>query len=409
MVKYMVKKIKYKPESGEINENYDFVYNFFMKLYFYLGIVCYIPYFIILNILNTSFFSDSSNEILTYGLILGTLFILFIMDNIGMHSSFIDRISRLITLILTLIGASLSIFILLIPKLDILNPTNAEFYSKLALIFIFELLGWFFIRNSRGLSKVKVKPIYNTSMWSLLLCGIIFLFEYFIEDVIFVFLAMTFLIYPIIIIGWGKLKVIPSIKPRKLVKPYRRTTFYNYAIDIGKAVVIILTILAVIYDGTVVLYPVELSSNPTAWIRNLAIVGIFAAIAMELYTKIQSAFYGLAVIIILYLLCLAQYLLVNTFYIHLWYLIAPINGFTLAGVYFFIEQKLFKSNNVRAMPGSFYVLILIIVISAIILRVDPDIDDVIENSKFALSLIGIAYIIGYVREAPKQISLRISI
>ncbi len=405
----MEKKIKYKPESGEINENYDFVYNFFMKLYFYLGMICYIPYFIISNILNPPFFPDSSNEILSYGLILGTLFLSFIMDNFGMHSSFIDRISRLITLILTLIGASLSIFIFLIPKLNLINPTNAEFYSKLALISIFELLGWFFIRNSRGLSKVKVKPIYNTSMWSLLLCGIIFLFEYFLENVIFILLAMSFLIYPIIIIGWGKLKVIPSIKPRKLVRPYRRTTFYNYAIDIVKATVILLTILAVIYDGTVVLYPAELSSNPIAWIRNLAIVGIFAAIAMEIYTKIQTVFYGLAVIIILYLLCLIQYLLVNTFYFHWWFLIAPINGFTLAGVYFFIEQKLFKSNNVRAMPGSFYVLILIIVISAIILRVDPGFDDVIENSRFALSLIGLAYIIGYIREAPKQTSLRISI
>ena len=76
----MEKKIKYKPESGEINENYDFVYNFFMKLYFYLGIICYIPYFIILNILNNPLFLDSGNEILTYGLIIGTLFILFIMD-----------------------------------------------------------------------------------------------------------------------------------------------------------------------------------------------------------------------------------------------------------------------------------------------------------------------------------------
>jgi len=130
---------------------------------------------------------------------------------------------------------------------------------------------------------------------------------------------------------------------------------------------------------------------------------------MEIYTKIQTAFYGLAVIIILYLLCLLQYLLVNTFYLHWWILIAPINGFTLAGVYFFIEQKLFKSNNVRAMPGSFYLLILIIVISALILRVDPGFDDVIENSRFALSLIGLAYIIGYIREAPKQTSLRISI
>ena len=404
----MEKKIKDTPESGEIHDNYDFVYNFCMKFYFYLGMICYIPYFIILNILNTPFFPDSSNEILTYGLIMGTLFLLFIMDNIGMHSSFIDRISRLITLLLTLIGASLSIFILIIPKLDI-NSINAEFYSKLALILVFEVLGWFFVRNSRGLSKVKVKPFYNTSMWSLLLCGIIFLFEYFLKNAIFVILAISFLIYPIIIIGWGKLKVIPSIKPRKLVRPYRRTTFYNYAIDIGKAAVILLTILAVLYDGTVVLYPSELNSNPTAWIRNLAIVGIFAAIAMELYIKIQSAFYGLAVIIILYILCLIQYLLVNTFYFHYWFLIAPINGFTLAGVYFFIEQKLFKSNNVRAMPGSFYVLTLIIVISAIILRINPDVDDVIENSKFALSLIGMAYIIGYVREAPKQTSLRISI
>ena len=405
MVKYMEKKTNNIPESSE---NYDFVYNFCMKLYFYLGMICFIPYFIITNVLSLPFFPDSSNKILIYGLIIGTLFLLFILDNIAMHSSFIDRISRLITLILTLLGASLSILIFFIPKIDSIS-INAEFYTKLALIMTFEILGWFFIRNSRGLSKVMVKPFYNTTMWSLLLCGIIFLFEYFLKNAIFVLLAIAFLIYPIMIVGWGKLKVIPSIKPRKLVRPYKRTTFYNYAIDIGKAAVILITILAVIYDGTVVLYPAELSSNPTAWIRNLAIVGIFAALAMELYIKIQTAFYGLAVIIILYLLCLIQYLLVNTFYFYYWFLIAPINGFTLAGVFFFIEQKLFKSNNVRAMPGSFYVLILIIVISAIILRINPDVDDIIENSKFALSLIGLAYIIGYVREAPKQTSLRISI
>ncbi|MHA1720347.1 MAG: hypothetical protein ACTSWX_13995 [Promethearchaeota archaeon] len=390
------------------SENYDSVYNFFMKLYFYIGMVCYIPYLVINFIFNSPDFSDQTFKIISISLIAGPILILFIMDNFGMYSSFIDRISRLITLILTLIGAFLSLFILFIPKLDFLS-FQAEIYLKIAIIVNFEFLGWFFIRNSRGLSDIKVKPFYNTSMWSLLLCGVILLIEYFLHNSIFLFLAISFLSYPIIIIGWGKLKVIPTIKPRKLVNPYKRATFYNYSIDFIKATVVLLTILAVIYDGTVVLYPAELNVNPNAWIRNLGVVGIFAAIAMELYIKIQTKFYGLAVIILLYLLCLVQYLLVNTFYIYLWFLIAPINGFTLAGVYFFIEQKLFKSSNMRVMPGSFYLLILIIVIGAIILRINPDIDDVVENSKFTLSIIGLAYIIGYIREAPHQKSLRISI
>ena len=46
---------------------------------------------------------------------------------------------------------------------------------------------------------------------------------------------------------------------------------------------------------------------------------------------------------------------------------------------------------------------------AILLRENPEIDDIVENIKITISLLGIAYIIGYIREAPKQKSLWASI
>jgi len=65
-----------------------------------------------------------------------------------------------------------------------------------------------------------------------ILVFIIWLF--FISGFFFIGCSLAFLIYPIAIVLWGKPKVVPHIKPRRLVSPYKRTTFYNYAIDATK-------------------------------------------------------------------------------------------------------------------------------------------------------------------------------
>ena len=85
------------------------------------------------------------------------------------------------------------------------------------------------------------------------------------------------------------------------------------------------------------------------------------------------------------------------------------NGISFAGAFFFIEQKIYKSNNVRVMPGSFYILIFIIVSVSIVLRMNSEYDLLLDIIKIVVSVAGIVYIIGYIREAPKQESLRVSI
>ena len=387
----------------------DGVFSFLMKFFFYYGLVCFVPY-IILKGSNISFENLDFNALksITW-IVIFVLAVLFAMDIIGMYSSFLDRISRLITLIFTVIGAITSIILFIITRRDWESEFSSVIILTTILIIVYGFLGWFFIRAEHGLTPKKQSPLYNTSLWALLICGMFFLIEYFLSGAILIGMFIGFGSYPFIIIFLGHPKVTPHIKPRKIVNPYKRTTFYNFIIDMIKAVAILITVFAIIYDGTVVLYPKETIINEYAWIRNLAIVAIFAALGMAVIVRIQEKFYGLLVLVLLYLCCIIQYILVNTFYIHYWWIIAPINGFTLAGVYFFIEQKIYKSANVGVMTGSLYMLLLIIISVAVLLRADHLIDDVIENTKLTISLLGLTYIIGYIREAPKQKSLRISI
>ena len=201
---------------------------------------------------------------------------------------------------------------------------------------------------------------------------------------------------------------MPEIKPRKLVQAYKRTTFYNYVIDIAKATAIVVTLVAVLYNGSI-LYPQGVPSASLEWIPRLSLMIFVAAIGMALFTKMQDKFYGLIPIILLFGIGIMQYVVVHIFLWNQWWLIAVLNGISFAGAFFFIEQKVYKSNNVRAMPGSFYILIFIIVSVAIVLRMNPEYDLLLDNIKIIVSVAGIVYIFGYLREAPKQDSLRLSI
>ena len=272
----------------------------------------------------------------------------------------------------------------------------------------FGYLGWFFVRSERGLSSSKTKPLYLPSSWALLIGGTLFLLEALVPGLLFLGLLLLFASYPIWIIFWGKPKVVPDIKPRKLVQAYKRTTFYNYIIDIAKATAIVVTLVAVMYNGSV-LYPQGVPSTSLNWIPHLALVNLVAGLGMTLFTKLQDKFYGLIPIILLYGICIFQYVAVHIFMWNQWWLISILNGISFAGAFFFIEQKIYKSNNVRAMPGSFYILIFIIISAAIVLRINPKYDFILDIIKIIVSVAGIVYIIGYIREAPKQISLRVSI
>ncbi|WP_371803184.1 hypothetical protein [Candidatus Lokiarchaeum ossiferum] len=326
-----------------------------------------------------------------------------------MKTSYLDRISRLITLIFSITGAIASIFLFInIQKGWEIALSEIIIWASI-LSYSFAFLGWFFIRAEHGLTPKKKKPLYNTSFWALWICGICFLFEFFLPGAFMISIALIMGVYPFFIILMGQPKVVPHIKPHKLVSSYTRATFYNYIIDAFKALAILVTIVAIIYNGSVVLFPETQTINSTEWIRNLAITIIFAGIGMEIVTLIQDKFYGLLVLIVLYILCIVQYILLNTLHFEYWWIAAPLNGLIIAGIYFFIEQKIYKSDNVGVMPGSFYMLILCIIILAILLRTDTEIDRMLENTKLIASLVGIAYIIGYIREAPKQKSLRISV
>ncbi|WP_457917176.1 hypothetical protein [Candidatus Lokiarchaeum ossiferum] len=380
-----------------------------MKIYYYLGLVCFFPYITIkisqITLENIDFNVFSRIIIFESSI----LVIIFVMDYLSMKTSYLDRISRLITLIFSITGAIASIFLFInIQKGWEIALSEIIIWASI-LSYSFAFLGWFFIRAEHGLTPKKKKPLYNTSFWALWICGICFLFEFFLPGAFMISIALIMGVYPFFIILMGQPKVVPHIKPHKLVSSYSRATFYNYIIDAFKALAILVTIVAIIYNGSVVLFPETQTINSTEWIRNLAITIIFAGIGMEIVSLIQDKFYGLLVLIVLYILCIVQYILLNTLHFEYWWIAAPLNGLIIAGIYFFIEQKIYKSDNVGVMPGSFYMLILCIIILAILLRTDTEIDRMLENTKLIASLVGIAYIIGYIREAPKQKSLRISV
>lgn len=385
------------------SEPLDKVFDFLMKLYFYLGFVAYLPYFLIQGL---EFFPLQSNSGTVLVIIIcgfGELLILFSMDIIGMQSNYLDRISRLIPLIWVLIGTATIIYQVILIGLG----WEDNYPMILILGFInmvtFGILGWYFVRQEYGLTRHNILPSMNDSMACFLISGILFFFEFFLPGALLIGIALSFIAYPFIIVIWGHPKVIPVVKPRKLVNPYKRATFTNFIIDMVKAASVLITILVVIYDGSVILYPLENDVVSNIWIRNLALVLLFAALGMFVYSRTDQKLKGLFIVFLIYILTFFHFLLVVVFNLHVWWIIAPLNGFTLAGVFFFIEQKIYKSDNVRVMSGAYYALILIIIVISIILRADPEGELFIDYGRLIVSIVGLAYLLGYLRESPKPV------
>jgi hypothetical protein len=404
-------KEKQNPEKDESmsEKKVDGIFDFFMKLFFYQGLVVFLPFFII-NIANYSpnILNDSNiSTTVTYGLIF--MAVLISMDIFGIQSLYLDRISRLITAIAAFLGAMITIFLLIVTNEGWSDHNSRLIGASMAVIMMYQFLGWFFIRAERGLTKKRGKPEFATTFLALLVCSGMYILEYFLNGAVLVIMIISFLIYPVCITLWGRLKVVPRIKPKQITKRYKRATLYNFVIDIVKAFSVILLIIVIMYNGDVVLFPDQTGGDPYLWVRNLALLTVVATTAMIIYSKFQKTFHGLFVIIVILLLGILQYLLVNFFDIKSWWVITTINGFTFAGVYYFIEQKMDQSDNIRALPGSFYMLLFMVVMFSIIFRVDAQNNQWLENIKLLFSLLGIAYIIGYIREAPKQKSIRIRI
>ncbi|MHA1745119.1 MAG: hypothetical protein ACTSWW_03900, partial [Promethearchaeota archaeon] len=233
----------------------DRTYSVLMKLFYYLGLSVFLPYLIIQIAQKSGLGYTYASIRFFIGFTTGDLLMFLLMDYIGMKSSYLDRISRLITLIVSIVAALIS-GALFFSILDDGWDTDFSLIVSLsiALMICFGYLGWFFVRSERGLSSSKTKPHLITSSWALLIGGILFLLEALVPGLMFLGLLILFVSYPILIIFWGKPKVVPEIKPRKLVQAYKRTTFYNYVIDIAKATAIVVTLVAVLYNGSI-LYP----------------------------------------------------------------------------------------------------------------------------------------------------------
>ncbi|MHA1612067.1 MAG: hypothetical protein ACTSVZ_08350 [Promethearchaeota archaeon] len=386
-------------------EPIDHVFDFLMKLYFYLGFTAYLPYFLIQSLKYFPLGSDDPQAFTTSTIIItviiGELLVLFLMDILGMQSNFLDRISRLIPLIMVLLGAGSLIYqFILITSSGWVSEFSTILFLGIFNLLTFGILGWFFVRQEFGLTRQNLSPSMHDSMICLLMSGILFFFEFFLPGALLIGITISFVAYPFIIMIWGRPKVVPQVKTRKLVNPYKRATFSNFIVDMLKASAILITILVVLYDGSAILYPIESVSGDPAWLRNLALVSFFAALGMYLYSKFSDQFHGLFTTFLIYLLTLLHFFIVIVIDVHVWWIIAPINGFTLAGVYFFIEQKIYKSDNVRIMSGSYYTLIFLIVVVAILLRADPETDVLIDYGRLLVSCVGIAYLFGYIRDAP---------
>jgi hypothetical protein len=281
--------------------------------------------------------------------------------------------------------------------------------SMLCITTAYYFMGWYFIRAEHGLYLVSQRSMLFWTMWALFSCGVLLLLEFFVDGLMLIGMMLTFVFYIIAILKWGKLKVVPVINPKRITIPYRRATLYNFIIDMIKAAAILLTIIAFHPTGFVILFPENYTIPPYPWIRNLSLVAFAAAGVIGLFSYIRDKFHGLIPIIFVMSIAIIQYLVINFFDNTTWWLISILAGIIMAGIYYFLEQKMDISSNVRAVPGMFYMVVYLVFGISILIRSGIDSDRMLENIKFVFSILGIAYIFGYIREAPKQKSLRMSI
>jgi hypothetical protein len=314
-----------------------------------------------------------------------------------------------VTLIGSGFGLLSTIFLIIVSWQGWDNRNDMIMMGSSAILICYEFLGWFFVRADRGITSEIKKPSFTQSMYALFICSAIFFLEIFFFEAVLIGLATSFLLYLILGFKNRTKDVIPNTEVRKIVYKYDRMTVWNFSIDLGKAFALVFAIVIFSYNSDIVLYPNPLIYGVDAWRYHLALTCLFAALAMLLYKYMQKKFQLSVIILVLILNVLGGLMMLNTENVfHFRWILGIINGFSLAGIFYFIEQKMNDSSNVRALPGSFYFAILIIMAVSLALRSIPTVNLYIDQVQTITALIGLGYIIGCLKESTRPKSLRAS-
>jgi hypothetical protein len=369
----------------------DRIYRFYMHLFFYFGLVCFLPWIILrARLIDHTTLSD--DQMLNFFLFIGFMILtLFVMDNYGVRSMHLDRLSRYLTSGATLLGAFFILALYINMFLFGWNPHDAfQINIVYGTAWVFCFLGWFHIRGDRGINKQDQKPKYRSASLSFFIIFIAFLFGLITLNAIFPFMFLAMVSYPIALFVVKGFKVEVKTRIRNLTKPLKKLRLWDFIIDAFRAIALTTAVLALMFDGKV-LYEGD-------WMKNFITVSLVAAVALQFYDRLKNRMMGLAVVSWCFVFAITQFIISRWFvFEYKIFVLDILNGFTLGGVFFFIEQKAEKSANVRALAGIYYLNIIIIFIFGILARGIPLFNNILESLKLICSLVGIANILGYMR------------
>ncbi len=369
----------------------DRIYRFYMHLFFYFGLMAYLPW-IVLRLVRIDRSSLTDAQTQNFFLFIGFIILtLLVMDNYGVRSMHLDRLSRYLTSIGAIFGAmcTLTLYIYLY-----FNSWNADDTFLLNLIYMiawdFCFLGWFHIRAERGMKVEERKPKYRSAALSFLIIFIAFFLGLITVNAIFPFMFFAMITYPILLTRYEGFKVEIQTKVRYLTKKLRQITLGSFIFDSFKAIGLTAAVFALMFDAKV-LYEGD-------WMKNFITVSLMAGISLFVYDQLKTKMMGLAPVTLCFIFAIIQFIVSHFFYFEYQiFVLDLLNGLVLGGVFFFIEQKAEKSVNIRALAGLYYMNISAIFIFGIIVRSNPLFNDLVEKIKLFCSVFGIANIIGYMK------------
>ncbi len=371
------------------------VYQFFIGVFFYLGLMGFFPWVIIhmLYVDPIEFEFDFSDTNFIFIFIVVLFVILAIMDNYGIRSTHLDRVSKKLTSIVSLFGGIVSTMIF--THLSIYGWMNADVMLVLMVCIlgvIFGILGWFHIRFQKAFKSPEHNELqFEAAGTSLIITSFIYLFGFIEVEFSFFPLIAMFLIYPFALLKYSDFEVNITLKLRDITQMVRQMTAGQFLIDVFKALAIIFTIVSVLFDATLIFHE--------NWIYNFFFMTLSAGAFILIFERIQDRVEGLLNIIIVFILAIGLHLISNYLppFSGIYSLMAIINGGIIAGVFFFIEQKAQKSVNVRAFAGLYYYLVLFIFILVFFIRSTEPWNQIFDFLKVLFSIIGLANITGYLR------------
>lgn len=395
-------------KESEQKSSSNTAFHLFLKLFVYEGIVVLLPYLIIQMLKPSNPPITDQGKYLALWLEMLTFLILLIMDNYALNAYFLDRNRLYIAIGLCIFGL-VSLIFLVIFTWETWDNSNllVIIFSMLSLM-SFQFLGWFYVRGDHAFSIKKMTPSYIQSSFAFFICGLNFLAELAFSHGLLIGLILIFVLFPFVLIRYKTAEIVPRVKPDKMISKYDRLTIWNFGIDMIKAAGIVFAFLLFLYNGDIVLYPDPSIFGIDAWRQHLAVVGFVAAFAMFLYERMQKIF-GLSVIILIMILNILSGIFAYYGAFTFRWIIGIINGFSLAGIYYFFEQKIDTAANIRALPGSFYFIVFVVILFGLLIRADFQINSYLETAKSLGALMGLAYIVGYLRAEMKPKSFVMSV